>query len=146
MNEPITALGQQMLIGSAVIGLTLVVHAGFIATALTAYSRAEPSPRWRASFLVAATTLTLTGLWMALAHTISIILWTYVLVASGALTPVADALYFTLVCYTTLGQGGLTPDPSWRLAPGLIAANGFLLFGLTAGIAADFMVRLRVRG
>ncbi len=46
-----------------------------------------------------------------------------------------DALYFSIVTWTTLGYGDFSPPPDIRLVAALEAILGFTAFGLLIGIA-----------
>ena len=61
--------------------------------------------------------------------TIEVWLWALVLIATGAVAGLEPAVYFALVCFTTLGFGDITLPQEWRLLSALIGANGFLMFG-----------------
>ena len=51
------------------------------------------------------------------------------------------AVYFSLVCFTTLGFGDITLPVEWRLLSALIGANGFLLFGWSTAYMFELMRR-----
>lgn len=131
----------QILIGVGVIAVSIIVHSVFISVAVSA-SRAL-THNHRPFFLVELMIIALAVLWMLLAHATSILMWTEVLRATGAMATFEDALYFTMVCYTTLGLGGMNIATEWRLLPGLMAANGFLLFGFTSAFAVDIALQLK---
>jgi hypothetical protein len=52
----------------------------------------------------------------------------------GALATFDDAIYFSLVTFTTLGYGDITLSPEWRVVGAFQAANGIILFGWTTAI------------
>ena len=53
---------------------------------------------------------------------------------SGALGDLETAVYFSPVSFTTLGFGDIVLDRPHRLLSGMLAANGLVLFGLTAAL------------
>jgi hypothetical protein len=57
-----------------------------------------------------------------------------------------EALYFSSVTYTTLGFGDVLLPGEWRLLAGAIAADGLLLFGLSAAFLLETAARLRLGG
>ena len=45
-----------------------------------------------------------------------------------------EALYFSIVTFTTLGYGDITLDQNWRLLASFEAANGIIMFGWSTGM------------
>ena len=45
-----------------------------------------------------------------------------------------DALYFSMVTFTTVGYGDVILDERWRLLAAFEAANGIIIFGLTTAV------------
>lgn len=72
--------------------------------------------------------------------------WAELFVRLGALPNFEEALYFSSVSYTTLGFGDLLLPGEWRLLAGAIAADGLLLFGLSAAFLLETASRLRLGG
>ncbi|MEM8987048.1 MAG: ion channel [Pseudomonadota bacterium] len=132
---------QQIVIGFGIILASVLIHALFISIAVTA-SRGVAAYKGF-GFVKEVIVVVLAVLWMMLAHGSSVFMWTEVLQRTGAIAGFEDALYFTMVCYTTLGLGGLETTLQWRLLPGMIAANGFIMFGFTSAFAFDMVSRLR---
>lgn len=65
-------------------------------------------------------------------HYIEIGLWALAYLAIPELDKIKhweDAIYFSMVTYTTLGYGDITLPPVWRIMSGFEAMNGILLFG-----------------
>jgi len=50
-----------------------------------------------------------------------------------------DALYFSIVTWTTLGYGDFAPRAAIRLVAGLQALLGYVFFGLIVGLLADYL-------
>ena len=59
-------------------------------------------------------------------------LWALAFVACGSLPEFTTAFYYSAGNFTTLGYGGITMSPPWRLLGPLEAASGVLMFGLSA--------------
>jgi hypothetical protein len=95
-----------------------------------------------------------TGLWVDLpivvlvitlslvAHLIEIALWAGLFIVCGEFQGFGIAYYHSAVNYTTLGYGDLIMTPSWRLLGPLEAADGSLMFGLSAAMAFAVILRL----
>ena len=71
---------------------------------------------------------------MLLASVIESGTWAAAYLLSGAITEYQDALYFSLVTYTTLGYGDITLSDNWRLLASLEAATGIIIFGWSTAI------------
>jgi len=78
------------------------------------------------------------------AHLVEIALWAALLIACGAFQAFGDAFYQSAVNYTTLGYGDVLMAPSLRLLGPLEAANGVLMFGVSAAMVFAVIQRLLV--
>lgn len=52
----------------------------------------------------------------------------------GAIKEFGEAVYFSIVTYTTLGYGDITLEPNWRILASLEAATGIIIFGWSTAI------------
>ena len=68
--------------------------------------------------------------------------WAGAFVICGALPDFETAFFHSAVNFTTLGYGDIVMAPGWRLLGPLEAANGVLMFGLSA--SAMFAVTSRL--
>jgi hypothetical protein len=133
----------QLLIGSAIISATIVMHVGFTAMVEWVLRREHLWPGRQAgvfrfiSLLVGMTLLLLASI------SICVWLWASCLMALGIFGDAETAVYFALVSFTTLGYGDIVLDKDWRVLSGLMAANGLLVFGLTTAVLVDFLSRVR---
>jgi hypothetical protein len=89
--------------------------------------------------------LSLLLLWIMLAHLIEISVWAGVFIWFDALKTAEEAIYFSLVCFTTLGFGELVLAQDWRLLSAFCGANGFLLFSLSAAFLFEYLARFQTR-
>ena len=124
-------LSGQLLIGSGMIALTVVIHTvGLIA--LVAYLRGQGLRTIDdGSYFVMMRILVLTILGIFLLHTVEIWCWAALYVWLGELKDLHQALYFSTVTFTTLGYGDITLDERWQLLISLEAVNGIILFGVS---------------
>ena len=86
------------------------------------------------SSLTRASVLGALVLLMSAAACLESMLWTGLYVMVGALSTMSEALYFSLVTFTTLGYGDLTLNEQWRMLGAFQAANGILMFGWTTAL------------
>ena len=69
-------------------------------------------------------------------------LWAVFYVWVDALPTLREALYFSMVTFTTLGYGDITLNDRWRILASVEAANGLILFGWTTAIIIAFVQRV----
>jgi hypothetical protein len=68
------------------------------------------------------------------AHLIEISLWAGLFVICGEFPAFGTAYYHSAVNYTTLGYGDVIMTAAWRLLGPLEAADGMLMFGVSAAM------------
>ena len=78
-------------------------------------------------------------------HVLQFATWAALFVYIGEFTDFATAFYHSSVNFTSLGYGDIVMSPEWRLLGGLEAANGVLMFGLSAGALLSMMNRMFLR-
>ena len=69
-------------------------------------------------------------------------IWAASYVHLGTLETFEEALYFSIVTYTTLGFGDITLSEEWRLLCSFEAANGIILFGWSTALVYAFVQRM----
>ena len=132
----------QLLIGALMVGLTMVVQAGFVAAAFAVDDRVIPS-RFRKSRLGGTMLLASATIWMLLALTAAAWLWAGLFMALGAFQELEPALYFATVSLTTLGFGDVILSQEVRLLSAIVAANGVIMFGLSTAFLLEFVGDVR---
>ena len=119
----------QLLIGTFLIAVTVVIHAVGTITMipvirrLVIYAIGQRGEASRVGYTIVVV------LWLFLLHTAEVWIWAAAYLHLTELPDLESALYFSTACFTTLGFGDLVLDPQWRLLSALEAANGILLFG-----------------
>ncbi|TXH99634.1 MAG: two pore domain potassium channel family protein [Pseudorhodobacter sp.] len=90
--------------------------------------------------------LMITGvsLWVLGVITAGVWVWAMAYYRVGAFGTLEEAVYFSLVCFTTLGFGDLLMPQEWRLLAGMEAANGFLNFGLLTALLIEALRQIRL--
>ena len=124
------------LIGSALIAITVVIHA----VGTTAWVR-HLSRKYTVISLGTGRQATLvlvnTALIVFVLHTIEIVVWAgayQLLLPVDELGTFEEAVYFSFVTFTPLGYGEITLSEGWRLLSGIEALNGVLLIGWTTAM------------
>ncbi|MDP4822320.1 MAG: potassium channel family protein [Aestuariivirgaceae bacterium] len=131
----------QLLIGSGVIALIVGIHAEMLNLLSVNLDRIITFARHRLHRFANTGVIIVSMLFILLTHTIEVWVWACVLLLTGAVQGLEPALYFALVCFTTVGFGDIILVPEWRLLSALIAANGFLLFGWSTAYMVEMVRR-----
>ena len=74
---------------------------------------------------------------LILLHVLEAFFWALlflVLPAHGGLDSLHEAVYFSMVTFTTLGYGDITLNPEWQLLAGIEGMVGIVVFGLTTAM------------
>lgn len=133
----------QLLIGSLVICVTIVIEAACIGTALMGIHYSRPWIRSGPALTKLIICVALITLWMLAGLSAAVWLWAGVMMQLALFQTLEEAVYFSIVSFTTLGFGDDILPQSWRLFSGLIATNGLVLFGLTTAFLFEALDRLR---
>ncbi|MEY9121270.1 potassium channel family protein [Bradyrhizobium yuanmingense] len=130
----------QFLVGTLVSVINIGIHALVTVVAVTVARSAVPRHTKRPRLHLMSVMITIAVV-LKIAHMIEILMWaaTYHIVHAAAAD--ADMLYFAFVNYTTLGYGDITPVREWRLLGPLTAMNGVLLFGWSAAILFEVLLK-----
>ena len=132
-----------LLLGSAIISATIIIHVGFTAAAEWGLKREHVWPGRRAGFMRFVVLLVSMTLLLLASISVSVWLWALCLLWLGVFKETETSVYFALESFTTLGFGDVVPDRQWRILSGLMAANGLLIYGLTPAVLVDFLSRFR---
>jgi voltage-gated potassium channel len=123
---------QIVLIGIVMVGLTVMIHA--MMTIWYGHSLIKKLNRHRnnlksgyAMYILFTTVIILLMLLFTEAVTWSCLY--FILSDVIGLKSFEEALYFSIVTFTTVGYGDITLQGSWRLLAGIEAMNGILLLG-----------------
>ena len=122
----------QIAIGSALLMLTVIIHSAFTLMAVSAFGGNRLARMKRRSMRMAAVAaLVLMMFFATLLHAAA---WAVTYVVVDAIQGFEEALYFSMVTFTTLGYGDITLADHWRLLAAFEAANGCIMFGWTTAI------------
>lgn len=136
----------QLTISAGMIASTTFVHGVFVAIAAAIFRSASHQFFNRIRMLRDSVALVLVMLILAIGHAVEIWMWAVAFLQLDLFIELESALYFAAVSYTTLGFGDVLIDPPWRLLSGAAAANGLLLFGMSAALLLEVAKGLRLSG
>ncbi len=136
---------ENIALGALMTILTTAIH-GLCTAALIAFLEATHADQWalrtlRMRVLVVATLV----LFMFMIAVAESGIWAVVFVAVDAIQTFEEALYFSVVTFTTLGYGDVTVSEKWRLLASLEAAVGTIMFGWTTALIVSASNRLYFR-
>ena len=132
----------QLIIGTVVIALSVVIQAVFVATASALLRRHGARLGERHHSLKLLVISVVVTLWLLKGLTVSVWLWATVFLVCGIFQSLEPAVYFSLIAFTTVGFGDIVLTPQWRILSGMVAANGLLLFGFSTAFLFEVIVRL----
>lgn len=139
-------LAHQLAISAVLIGATTFVHGLFVASAAAIFRTAAREARGLFRFVRDSFSLVLLAIWLTCAHALEIALWGGLFMHYELFSDWETSLYFAGSSFTTLGFGDVLLPPEWRLLSSAAAANGLILFGLSAAFLFDVAGRLRLAG
>ena len=131
-----------LAVGAIAVLCTIFIHALAVGAIVNFFRREKRLGRAGMSFRIDLAIVVLTMSFAFVAHLIEIALWAGLFVICGEFHKFAFAYYHSAVNYTTLGYGDVIMTPSWVLLGPLEAADGCLMFGVSAAIIFTVIVRL----
>jgi len=130
----------QLLVGSAVCALNIVLHAMVTMLAIPiARSAGKRNPSRPLLYL--ASVMIATSLALMVAHMLEVFVWSLAYAIVNAAPDDANLVYFAFVNYTTLGYGDVTPLAKWRLLGPMTAMNGVLMFGWSTALIFEVLIK-----
>lgn len=133
---------EELVISALMIGATVFFHAVVIAVSAAMFRAAKT--KGVARIIHDSVIISILSLILLAAHAVEIWAWAELFIVLDAFDTREAAFYFSAIAYTTLGFGDLLLPIEWRLLAGAIAADGFLLFGLSAAFLFETAGRLRL--
>ncbi|NJS38157.1 MAG: two pore domain potassium channel family protein [Rhodobacteraceae bacterium] len=134
----------QIALGTGLLLVNVLVMAMASLALEVAFRRAHPwliTPPQRSKLLLL---LVGVGIWVLAVITTGVWIWAFALRGLGAFATLEEAVYFTLVAFSTLGLGDVLPPPEWRIMAVMAAVNGFLSFGLLTALLVEALRQVRL--
>lgn len=137
MSQP-----DQLIWGTVVLSACAVLHVGLVAVTIEIL---EKLGTWARTYSRILRTALVTGAafgMIVVSHTAQVWLWAHVLMWMGAFDYLYDALYFSLVTYTTVGYGDLVLPVEFRVFGAFGGVTGILCFGISTAFLVALINRL----
>ncbi len=136
----------ELAIGTATIITSMIVMIGFVLVALRLVRNAEDNyadhrPALWQFFLMLAVTVAL----VLMTNTLCVWLWAGLFRVLGVFPTLEEAVYFSMVSFTTVGYGDVVVDKGWRILSGFVAINGLLAFGIFTAVLIEVIRSLTNR-
>ena len=130
---------EQILMGSLLLGLCSLIHVSALVIAVTwltnMFGKFAGITHWG---ILVGTAFAI----VVLSHTVQISVWATSFVALGAFAEGAEAIYFAITTYTTVGYGDITLGNQFRLFAAMAAVTGLLNFGLSTAFLVGLLSRM----
>lgn len=133
---------QQIMWGSLYLGLCFVVEVLLLVWCTLVIVHLSIRLRHLSRAMRTAAVISVSLAFIVLAHTLQVWLWAGVWIWSDVLTDWNEALYFSLVTYTTLGYGDIVLGPGLRIFAAFAAVAGLLAFGLSTAYLVALISRI----
>ena len=134
---------EQLMLGSAITLVSLTGAALLWWVLNEALLRMEPWLRRPPSTAKSLIVIFLAVLATMAMMSLGVWLWAVVFVQMLVFSSFEEAVYYSLVAYTTLGLGDVVVPQQQRLLGGMTGANGFLMFGLMTAMLTDTLRHVR---
>ena len=121
-----------LLIGCILLIFSIFVHATATRFAMRIAAKKAASRHLKINSKEIWTSLIV--LIMFAASFIEALAWAFTYILLGAIHSLEEALYFSIVTFTTLGYGDITLNESYRLLASIEAADGIIIFGWSTAI------------
>lgn len=129
----------QLLVGIALIGATVYIHAVALNFLDMRLRRLTPVLEQRFLRSWRSMLMTMTVLGVFLVNVVQLWIWAVFYLLVGELPDLESALYFSTSTFTTVGYGDVVLSDSWRLLSSFEAANGMILFGWSTAFIFSIM-------
>ena len=125
--------------GVSLILITIIIHA--IATRFIVFIIKRKSKLTNKIYSISTIWLSVYISILLLASIFESLIWALIYLYKGAFSQLTDALYFSIVTFTTLGYGDIVLAEQWRLLASIQAAIGIIIFGWSTAIIVAVVQR-----
>jgi hypothetical protein len=135
----------ELAFATALVSTTVLVHSACTAIVIS-WLRSPLGQRWTLSHPVGGfVTVGALVLGMSFVGFLESLTWAGLYLGVGAISDPNEAIYFSLVTFTTLGYGDVTLAEDWRVLGAFESANGVIMFGWTTALVVAVLQRILSR-
>ncbi len=134
----------QIALGSGLLVLNVILMALAALVLESAFRTVHPwliAPPQRPKLVLM---LVAVGLWVLGVIAVGVWIWALSLHLIEAFGTFEEAVYFSVVAFSTLGLGDVVPHPEWRIFAAMASVNGFLSFGLLTALLVEALRQVRL--
>ena len=128
-----------LLIGTAMTVLNLGIQVWAVTLVIQYFRKRAEAGKLTAGSIADSRVLGTIMIFLFVGHLVQFATWAILFRAIGEFQDFNTAFYHSAVNFTSLGYGDIVMGEPWRLLGGLEAANGVLMFGLSAGLILSVM-------
>ncbi len=133
----------QLIIGSIILILTVIIHAYVLDKIITNGSKIESLSQKIAKKNCKIPLVTIVILLVFSAHVVQMWLWAFTyLIFTDEFSNIEQAIYLSISSFTTVGFGDIVMSEKWRILSGVEAANGFILFGWSTAFIFEIIAQI----
>jgi len=135
-------MAAQIFLGSVVLGICSSINILLMIVLVKTLRRFSYLVDQNFSSLHLTLMIALTFSVIVFAHTVQVWIWAGSLILLGALQTYSDAIYFSLVTYTTVGYGDVTLGDDFRIFGAMASVTGLLGFGISTAFLVEVLTRI----
>ncbi len=132
----------QLLWGSVVLSACALIHVGLLAGMIEVLAHIGRWVKNRNRMVRTTTVVGAAFVMIVSSHTVQVWLWAAVLLYMDAFEYLYDALYFSLVTYTTVGYGDVVLPVEFRVFGAFGGVTGILCFGISTAFLVSLINKL----
>ncbi|MEM5493662.1 ion channel [Hoeflea sp. AS16] len=130
----------ELIIGTLTILASTAVMIAFMLITIRLVRRAEANySGHRPGIWQFFQTLSSAVVLILLANTLCVWLWAVLFYFLGVFPSLEEAVYFSMVSFSTVGYGDVVVEKGWRVLSGFVAVNGLLAFGVFTAVLIEII-------
>jgi voltage-gated potassium channel len=137
-----------VLISLGVIFVTICIHGSATVWGVKLLLRKSATPNHQMKLNTALYLLSVSAIFLMILHFIEIAIWAVVFMIIPDIQELAnfeEAIYFSMITYTTVGYGDITLGTHWRIMSGFMAMDGIMLFGWSSAMLYTVVQRILLK-
>ncbi|MGI9373842.1 MAG: ion channel [Hyphomicrobiales bacterium] len=127
-------MAENLIIGISLIVFCMIVQCAMVAVVVRPMMTGEHRHEDDGSFLYLAYYLSAVLLTLMVGNLLQITIWAFAFTLLGEFEELGDAVYHSMVNFTSLGYGDIVMSEEHRLLGSMEAMNGMLMIGLSTSV------------
>jgi hypothetical protein len=131
-----------LLVGLPIMMLCLIIQTATAFWSVRHYIRQTDKPGSKGGILASTRPLLSVMIIMTLGNFLQVVLWGVTFVALNEFTEIHEAIYHSMVNFSSLGYGDIVMSKRWKMLGPLEAVNGVLMLGMTSAALMAILAQL----